>query len=75
MHKSVVEMETSVCENIKQAREENVFSPKKSGRFSQKHNLRVSGGGNSPFSDWKLQNITTKDRYDIIVNDMRCSSF
>ena len=53
----------------KTSQRRNVFSPKKSGRF-KKHNLRVSGGGTHPFSDWKLQNITTKDRYDIIVNDM-----
>ena len=70
MHESVVEMETSVCENIKQAREEMYSLRRNLVDLAKKHNLRVSGGGTHPFSDWKLQNITTKDRYDIIVNDM-----
>lgn len=70
MHESVIEMETSVCDNIKQAHEEMLSLRRKLVKIAHKENLRVSGGGTHPFSDWKGQNITPKERYDIIVNDM-----
>lgn len=70
MHESVVEMETSVCENIKQAREEMYSLRRRLVKIAHEQNLRVSGGGTHPFSDWKGQNITPNERYDIIVNDM-----
>ncbi|WP_312764646.1 carboxylate-amine ligase [Epilithonimonas sp.] len=70
MHESVVEMETGICENIQQARQELTDLRRHLVKTAHEQGLRVSGGGTHPFSHWK-DNIITKDaRYDKIVSDM-----
>ncbi|WP_300671792.1 carboxylate-amine ligase [Soonwooa sp.] len=70
MHESVVEMETGICQNVKQAREELTNLRRHLVKVAHEQGLRVSGGGTHPFSHWK-NNIITKDaRYDKLVNDM-----
>ena len=70
MHESVVEMETGICENIQQARQELTDLRRHLVKTAHDQGLRVSGGGTHPFSHWK-DNIITKDaRYDKIVSDM-----
>ena len=70
MHESVVEMETGICENIKQAKEELTTLRKHLVKTAHEQGLRVSGGGTHPFSHWKNNFITKDERYDKIVNDM-----
>lgn len=70
MHESVVEMETGICQNIKQAKEELYSLRKRLIKTAHDQNLRVSGGGTHPFSHWKSSKITAADRYDKIVDDM-----
>ncbi|WP_313027725.1 carboxylate-amine ligase [Soonwooa sp.] len=70
MHESVVEMETGICQNVKEAREELTNLRRHLVKVAHEQGLRVSGGGTHPFSHWK-NNIITKDaRYDKLVNDM-----
>lgn len=70
MHESVVEMETGICQNVKQAREELTNLRRHLVKVAHEQGLRVSGGGTHPFSHWK-NNVITKDaRYDKLVNDM-----
>ena len=70
MHESVVEMETGICENIQQVRQELTDLRRHLVKTAHDQGLRVSGGGTHPFSHWK-DNIITKDaRYDKIVSDM-----
>ncbi len=70
MHESVIEMETGICQNIKQAKEELYMLRQKLIAISHEQGLRVSGGGTHPFSHWKTSKITAADRYDKIVDDM-----
>ncbi|SKB74288.1 carboxylate-amine ligase [Soonwooa buanensis] len=70
MHESVVEMETGICQNVKEAREELTNLRRHLVKVAHEQGLRVSGGGTHPFSHWK-NNVITKDaRYDKLVNDM-----
>ncbi|UOE42380.1 carboxylate-amine ligase [Chryseobacterium suipulveris] len=70
MHESVVEMETGICQNIKQAKIELTDLRKRLCKVAHENGLRVSGGGTHPFSDWKSNQITKADRYDKIVSDL-----
>ncbi len=70
MHESVIEMETGICQNIKQAKEELYMLRSKLIAISHEQGLRVSGGGTHPFSHWKTSKITAAERYDKIVGDM-----
>ncbi|MFV0304211.1 MAG: carboxylate-amine ligase [Moheibacter sp.] len=70
MHESVVEMETGICENVKQAREELTSLRTRLVKTARDNGLRVSGGGTHPFSDWKRNSITKHARYDKLVSDM-----
>lgn len=70
MHESVVEMETGICNNIKEVREELTSLRRRLVKVAHDQGLRVAGGGTHPFSDWQKNNITPKERYDKIVSDM-----
>lgn len=70
MHESVVEMETGICNNITEAREELYSLRKRLIQTAHEQNLRVSGGGTHPFSRWQDNHITKDARYDKIVGDM-----
>ena len=70
MHESMIEMETGICNNIQEAREELTQLRKNLIEIAHEQNLRVSGGGTHPFSNWKENSITKAERYDKIVHDM-----
>lgn len=70
MHESVIEMETGICNNIQEVRDELYSLRTKLIKVAKDNNLRVSGGGTHPFSHWKDNTITKDDRYDKIVNDL-----
>lgn len=70
MHESVIEMETGICQDIKQAKEELYSLRQRLIEISHEQGLRVSGGGTHPISHWKTSKITAADRYDKIVDDM-----
>ncbi|MFA7615433.1 MAG: carboxylate-amine ligase [Weeksellaceae bacterium] len=70
MHESVVEMETGICNNISEVREELTSLRRRLVKVAHEQGLRIAGGGTHPFSDWQKNNITPKERYDKIVSDM-----
>ncbi len=70
MHESVIEMETGICQNIKQAKTELTDLRRRLIKIAHDNNLRVSGGGTHPFSRWQDNQITKADRYDKIVSDL-----
>lgn len=70
MHESVIEMETGICQNVKQAKKELFELRRQLIHIAHEQNLRVSGGGTHPFSQWRTSKITSADRYDKIVEDM-----
>lgn len=70
MHESMVEMETGICQNVAQARDELTSLRRQLVKIAHDRGLRVSGGGTHPFSHWKDNIITKAERYNKIVNDM-----
>jgi carboxylate-amine ligase len=60
MHQSVVEVGTSVCGNIREAKAE-----------VKDNGLRLASAATHPFADWRMQEIYPDERYKNIVEDMQ----
>lgn len=71
MHQSVVEVGTSVCANIKDAKDELKKLRREMIRLSRENGLRLASAATHPFADWRLQEVTPDDRYKNIVQDMQ----
>jgi carboxylate-amine ligase len=71
MHQSVVEVGTSVCANIKAAKEELKKLRRDMIRLARENGLRLASAATHPFADWRLQEVTADDRYKNIVEDMQ----
>src|ERR1700729_1034945 len=71
MHQSVVEVGTSVCANIKVAKEEVKKLRRDMIRLSRENGLRLASAATHPFADWRVQEIYPDERYHNIVEDMQ----
>src|SRR5215831_3439160 len=71
LHQSVVEVGTSVCRNIKEAKAEVKALRRNIIRLAGENGLRVASVATHPFSDWRTQEIHPDPRYKNIVEDMQ----
>jgi glutamate---cysteine ligase / carboxylate-amine ligase len=71
MHQSVVEVGTSVCGGIKEAKEEIKKLRRDMITLSKENGLRLASAATHPFADWRAQEITPGERYKNIVEDMQ----
>src|SRR6201997_4396307 len=71
MHQSVVEVGTSVCSNIKEAKDEVKKLRRDMIALAKENGLRLAAGATHPFADWRGQESFTADRDKIIVEDMQ----
>ncbi|HEV3513115.1 MAG TPA: carboxylate-amine ligase [Candidatus Sulfotelmatobacter sp.] len=71
MHQSVVEVGTSVCQNIKEARDEVKKLRCHMIRLAKENGLRLASAATHPFSDWRTQEIHPDQRYKNIIEDMQ----
>jgi carboxylate-amine ligase len=71
MHQSVVEVGTSVCANIKDAKSELRKLRRHMIRLSRENGLRLASAATHPFADWRVQEVYPDDRYKNIVEDMQ----
>jgi len=71
MHQSVVEVGTSVCKTIKEAKAEVKGLRRDIIRLANENGLRVASVATHPFSDWRTQEIHPDERYKNIVEDMQ----
>ena len=71
MHQSVVEVGTSVCRTIKEAKEEVKKLRRDIIRLASENGLRLASVATHPFSDWCTQEIHPDERYKNIVEDMQ----
>jgi carboxylate-amine ligase len=71
MHQSVVEVGTSVCSSIKEAKEEVKKLRRDMVRLSKESGLRLASAATHPFADWRAQEIYPDERYKNIVEDMQ----
>jgi carboxylate-amine ligase len=71
MHQSVVEVGTSVCKNIKEAKDEVRKLRREIIGLAKENGLSVASVATHPFSDWRTQEIHPDERYKNIVEDMQ----
>jgi len=71
MHQSVVETGTGICKDIRQARDEITELRGQLGQLAKKGGMRIVAAGTHPFSDWKQQEITDRERYHQVVEDLQ----
>jgi len=71
MHQSVVEVGTSVCNNIKDCKTEVKKLRRDMVRLSKENGLRLAAVATHPFADWRVQEIYPDDRYKNIVEDLQ----
>jgi carboxylate-amine ligase len=71
MHQSVVEVGTSVCTNIKDAKNEVKKLRRDMIALARDNGLRLASAATHPFADWRAQEIYPDERYKNIVEDMQ----
>jgi carboxylate-amine ligase len=71
MHQAVVEVGSSICKNVDEARADITKLRKYVGQVAGDLNLKIGAAGTHPFSHWSTQLITPNPRYDEIVNEMQ----
>ena len=71
MHQSVVEVGTSVCNNITDAKDELKKLRRDMIRLARENGLRLASAATHPFADWRMQEVTPDERYKNIVEDLQ----
>lgn len=71
MHQSVVEVGTDICANVQEARADVARLRYAVSQAARKSGLAIAAASTHPFSDWKQQEITDRDRYHVIVEDLQ----
>ena len=70
LHRSVVEVGTPVCADIREARAAVRHLRGSLVQMADAGGVRIVAAGTHPFSHWKDQEITDRERYVEIVNEM-----
>jgi carboxylate-amine ligase len=70
LHRSVVEVGTPVCADIREARAAVRHLRRSLVEMAEKGGVRIVAAGTHPISHWKDQEITERERYVEIVNEM-----
>jgi carboxylate-amine ligase len=71
MHQSVVEVGTSVCSNIKDAKDEVKKLRRSMVKLARENGLQLASAATHPFTDWRTQEIYPDERYHQVVQDMK----
>ena len=71
MHQSVVEVGTTVCQNIQEARGQITHLRQQVIELADRVGLQIAAAGTHPFSRWQDQPITADSRYDKIVEELQ----
>ena len=70
LHRSVVEVGTPVCKDIREARQAVTYLRRSLIDAANANGVRIVAAGTHPISHWKDQEITDRVRYTEIVNEM-----
>lgn len=71
LHQSVIEVGTTICQDIKVARREVTALRRNLAKLARRNNLTIAASGTHPFSHWRDQEITDHPRYEEIVEDLQ----
>ena len=70
-HQSVVEVGTTVCSNIQDAKRELVHLRRSMIGLAEQHGLALAAAGTHPTADWRTQEVYPDQRYFSIIEDMQ----
>jgi carboxylate-amine ligase len=71
MMQSVVEVGTSICENVEEARDQLAEMRGTLAALLEPEDLRIACAGTHPFSRWNEQKITDFDRYKVLEEELQ----
>jgi carboxylate-amine ligase len=72
LHQPVIELETGVCRDTGEARQEVLKTRALLIRLARQHGLRLAAAGTHPFTHWSEVGITAgNERYDKLVYDLQ----
>jgi carboxylate-amine ligase len=71
LHQSVIEVGTSICRDIHEARREVRSLRTQLAALARRNGLTIAAAGTHPFAHWQDQQITEHPRYEAIVEDMQ----
>lgn len=71
LHQSVIEVGTSICQNITEAEREVKLIRANIIQLAHKNGLKLAAAATHPFADWRSQGIYPDERYDTLVEDMQ----
>ncbi len=71
LHQSVIEVGTSICRDVGEARREVVRLRSDLAGLARRNGLTIAAAGTHPFAHWKDQKITVHPRYEEIIEDMQ----
>jgi carboxylate-amine ligase len=71
MHQAVVEVGTTICQDITDAREQITHLRKTISSIAGDLGFKIGAAGTHPFSEWEKQLITPNPRYDEIINELQ----
>src|SRR4029450_3866861 len=69
LHQSIVELNTEVCSDARDARQQVVNLRSGLAKLAAQHAWQIASAGTHPFSHWMDQLITVHERYATIVKD------
>lgn len=70
-HDPVIEVNTSVCADIKQAREEVTWLRSEVISIARRNGLSIGAAGTHPFTDWRTIPTTPGVHYDRVIEDFQ----
>ncbi len=71
MHEAMVEVGTKICTDIKDARRQVSFLRKSICDIARGLGYRIGAAGSHPFSRWADQPITSKERYQTLLQELQ----
>jgi len=71
VYQSQIEIATSICDSLAEARAELVRARSTIINAARQDGNAIAAAGTHPFSDWRDQEVTPKERYQNLVQDYR----
>lgn len=71
LHQSVVEVATRICDDVQHVRREVIRNRRAAAAIAGRVGVRIAAASTHPFSHWKDQEISPKDRYLQSVEEMQ----
>ena len=71
MYRSQIEIATTVCQNLAEARQELIRCRQAVVEAAKKQEQAIAAAGTHPFSSWQEQEITPKSRYRNLESDLK----